>query len=82
MTKSTIPLNKKGKVLTVIDAKQFTYFEVQDGAKTIWVASPAIAVKPGNTVSYADAPAMAKYHSSSLNRDFNNIVFTARAVVE
>src|ERR1035437_1231805 len=82
MTKSTIPLNKKAKVLTVIDAKQFTYFEVQDGGKNIWVASPAIAVKPGNTVSYADAPPMAKYHSSSLNRDFNNIVFTARAVVE
>ncbi len=82
MSKSTVPLNKKAKVLSVVDAKQFTYFEIQDGAKTIWVASPAIVVKPGNTVSYADAPVMAKYHSSSLNRDFINILFTARAVVE
>ena len=82
MSKSDIPLTKKGKVLTVIDAKQFTYFEVQDGAKTLWVASPTIALKPGNTVKYAEAPVMTKYHSPSLNRDFNNIVFTARAVVE
>jgi len=82
MSKSDAPLTKKGKVLTVIDAKQFTYFEVQDGAKTLWVASPAIALKPGNMVKYAEAPIQAKYHSPSLNRDFNNIMFTVKAVVE
>ena len=39
MSKTDVPLNRKGKVLTVVDAKQFTYFEVQDGAKTLWVVA-------------------------------------------
>jgi hypothetical protein len=82
MSKTNVALTKKGKVLTVIDAKQFTYFEVQDGKKTLWVASPAIVVKVGNTVSFAEAPIQEKYHSPSLNRDFNNIMFTVKAVVE
>ena len=82
MSKSDAPLTRQGKVLTVIDAKQFTYFEVQDGATKLWVASPSFAVKPGNTVKFADAPVQPKYHSPSLNRDFTNLLFTVKAVVQ
>ena len=82
MSKAAAPLNKKGKVLTVLDAKQFTYMEIQDGSKKVWVASPALAVKVGNNVSYADGEAMPKFHSATLNRDFTNLVMTSRAVVD
>jgi len=80
--KPDAPLSKKGKVLSSVDAKSFTYIEVQDGAKKLWVVSPTVAVKAGNTISYADAPVQAKYHSASLNREFTNVVFTARVVVD
>lgn len=82
MSKVTTPLNKKGKVLTVLDAKQFTYMELQDGAKKLWLVSPTLAVKVGNTVSYTDAEMSPKYHSKILNRDFTNLVMTSRAVVD
>lgn len=82
MSKATAPLNKKARVLSVVDAKQFTYMEVQDGTKKLWLVSPTIAVKKGDTVSYADGEAMAKFHSSTLKRDFTNVVLTTRAVVE
>lgn len=82
MSKSDAPLNRQGKVLTVIDAKQFTYFEVQDGANKLWVVAPSIALKPGNIVKFADSPLQPKYHSPSLNRDFSNILFTVKAVAQ
>ncbi len=81
MSKATDPLTKKGKVLAVTEAKSFTYIEIQDGNKKLWVVSPTIAVKKGDMISYADAPIQKTYHSASLNRDFTNILFTTRVVV-
>ena len=80
--KTEAPVTKKGKVLSSIDTKGFTYIEVQDGNKKFWVVSPTVAVKPGNTIAYADAPVQAKYHSPSLKRDFTNIILSTRVAVE
>lgn len=82
MNKATVPLTKKGKVLAVVEAKSFTYINIQDGKKKLWVVSPTIAVKKDDMISYADAALQKKYHSTSLNRDFTNIVFTTRVVVD
>ena len=82
MSKATAALNKKAKVISVLDAKQFTYMEIQDGSKKLWLVSPTITAKKGDTVSYADSEVMAKFHSGALNRDFTNVVLTTRAVVE
>lgn len=81
-SKSEIPLTKKGKVISSVDAKSFTYIEVQESGKKFWVVSPTVSVKAGNTISYADAPLQAKYHSASLNREFTNILFTTRVAVD
>ena len=82
MSKANAPLTKKGKVVSVVDAKQFSYIEVQDGNKTQWLASPAVAVKAGNVISYADGEIMAKFHSKTLNRDFSNLLITTRVVID
>ena len=82
MAKPDAPLTKKGKVLSSIDAKSFTYIEVQDGGRKLWVVSPTVTVKAGSTISFADAPVQAKYHSASLNREFTNVVFTSRVVID
>ena len=82
MSKATAPLNRKAKVVSVLDAKQFTYMEVQDGAKKLWLVSPALAIKKGDTVAYADSDLVPKFHSSTLNRDFTNVVLTTHAVVD
>ena len=82
MSKADAPLTQKGKVLSVVDAKQFTYIEVQDGKTTRWVASPAIAVKAGNTIRYAGGDTMPKFHSKTLNRDFTTLMVTTRVVID
>ncbi len=80
--KAEIAPTKKAKVVSSIDTKGFTYIEIQDGNKKLWLVAPSVAVKSGNTISYVDAPVQAKYHSPSLNRDFTNIILTTRAVVD
>jgi len=80
--KTEIPLTKKAKVVSSVETKGFTYIEIQDGNKKLWLAAPTVAVKPGNMISYADAPVQAKYHSPSLKRDFTNIILTPRVVVD
>lgn len=82
MKNSAAPLTKKGKVLEVVETTSFTYINIQDGSKKLWVVSPTLAVKKGDMISYADANIQKKYHSASLNRDFSDIVFTSRAVVD
>jgi len=82
MGKATAPLTKKGKVLEVVETTSFTYINIQDGSKKLWVVAPTIAVKKGDTIGYADAAIQKTYHSGSLNRDFTNIVFTSRVVVD
>ena len=82
MSQTNAPLTKKAKVVSVVDAKQFTYIEVHDGKKSLWIAAPAIAVKAGDTISYADGEVMAKFHSKALNRDFTNVLFTTRVVID
>ncbi|MFA7279475.1 MAG: hypothetical protein WC100_05225 [Sterolibacterium sp.] len=81
VNKAETAVTKKGKVISSIDTKGFTYIEIQDGNKKAWLVAPTVAVKNGSMISYADAPLQAKYHSPTLNRDFNNIVFTTRVVV-
>lgn len=82
MNKTETTVTKKGKVISSMDTKGFTYIEIQDGNKKTWLVAPTVAVKNGNMISYADAPLQAKYHSPSLNRDFSNIIFTTRVVVD
>lgn len=82
MGKTEVAVTKKGKVVSTVDTKSFTYIEIQDGNKKLWIVSPTIAVKAGSMISYADAPLQAKYHSPSLNRDFTDIVFTTRVVID
>ncbi|MDD5175725.1 MAG: hypothetical protein PHQ05_04805 [Sterolibacterium sp.] len=82
MAKTETPVTKKGKVLSSIDTKGFTYIEVQDGNKKFWVVSPTITVKAGNTIAYADAPVQARYHSPSLKRDFTNVILSTRVTIE
>ena len=82
MSKADAPLTKKGKVVSVLDAKQFTYIQVQDGKNTQWIVSPAIALKAGSMIRFADGEVMAKFHSKALNRDFTNVLFTTRVVID
>lgn len=76
-----IPLPRKAKVLSVVDVPQYTYLEVTQNKKNLWLAASTVAVKKGDVIRFDDGMAMANFHSKSLNRTFPSITFVNRVVV-
>jgi hypothetical protein len=74
-------LPHQGKVLSTIDVSQYTYIEVAQGAKVLWLAAPSLAVKKGNTIRFEDGAAMSNFRSASLNRTFPTILFVGRVAI-
>lgn len=71
----------KGKVLNSINASIYTYVEVADGNKTVWLAAPTVAVKKGDTVGFDDGSIMTNFFSKSLNRTFETLIMVNKVVV-
>ncbi len=71
----------KGKVLSTIDANEYTYIEVATGKDTTWLAAPKIALKKGTVIRYEDGAMMNNFHSKLLNRTFPSVSFVNDVVV-
>lgn len=55
----------------------YTYMKVKEGEKSHWIAMTARAVKKGDTIRYTGQSLMKNFHSKTLNRTFESIVFAA-----
>lgn len=71
----------QGRVLSSIDAGQYTYIEVSENGKTLWIAAPAVVVRAGNTIRFEDGMVMTNFHSKLLNRTFPSVTFVGGVVV-
>lgn len=79
---ASIPLTRKGKVLEVIDSPMYTYLRVSGDQSPLWIAAYKTDIAKGDIVNYSDGAAMSNFHSKSLNRTFDTIVFVDRIVPE
>ncbi len=66
----------KGKVLSSMDSAGYTYIEVQEKNKKLWVAVMQVEVKAGDEVVFPDSPPVVNFHSKTLNRTFDTIILT------
>lgn len=67
--------------METMNAANYTYVLVDTGTHKVWVAAPAFKVKIGDSAAVAQAMAMPKYHSKTLNRDFDVVYFAGSVVV-
>jgi hypothetical protein len=74
-------LPQKAKVLSSIDAAGYTYLEVTQNKKTLWIAGTKIAVKKGDVIRFDDGMVMTNFNSKTLNRTFPSVTFVNRVVV-
>jgi len=65
----------KGKVLQVMDAGSYTYLEVEEKGKKLWVAALKAKVAKGDTVEFPDSKPMENFQSKALNRTFDEVYF-------
>jgi hypothetical protein len=66
----------KGKVVSTMDAAGYTYIEVEEQGKKLWVAVIQVKVKAGDEVEFPDSPPMENFQSKTLNRTFDKIIFS------
>lgn len=71
----------EGKVISSITTAGYTYVEVNQNGKNMWLAANLIKVKPGNQIHFDDGTMMTNFHSSSLNRTFPAVLFVSDVAV-
>ena len=74
-------LPQKARVLSTIDAAGYTYLEVTQNKKTIWLAGPQVVAKKGNIIRFDDGMVMTNFESKTLKRTFPSVTFVSRVVV-
>jgi hypothetical protein len=76
-----VQLPQKAKVLSTIDAAGYTYLEVTQNKKTLWLAGPKVVAKKGDVVRFDDGMVMTNFESKSLKRTFPAVTFVNMVVV-
>ena len=66
---------RKGEVKETMSTAGYTYVQVEEGGERIWAAGPATPVEVGQRVEMPLGQAMANFHSSTLDRDFDEVFF-------
>jgi len=74
-------LTHQGAVLSVTNATGYTYIEVQEGERTVWIAAETVAAEKGDQVLFDDGAEMADFYSKTLNRTFPTIIFVSNVGV-
>ena len=64
-----------GKVLEVLESGDYTYGRFDACGQEAWVAGPKTPLVVGQTVEMPQGMAMADFHSASLKRDFEVLLF-------
>jgi hypothetical protein len=73
VNQSTLP--NSGEVSEAIHTGSYTYLHVTKDGQDEWLAIPSREVAVGADVSYGNGAVMKNFHSGSLNRTFDEILF-------
>jgi hypothetical protein len=71
----------EGKVVSSINTAGYTYIEVNQDGKTLWLAAEVTALKPGDQIRFDEGALMTNFYSSSLERDFPAVLFVSGVAV-
>jgi hypothetical protein len=81
-TANVKPALNEAVAANVIHSAGYTYVEVVDNGKNIWLAGTKTPVKPGQRVYWGQSSVMKNFTSKSLNRTFDEILFVAKFVTQ
>jgi hypothetical protein len=65
----------QAKVQEALNSGGYTYMKVKDGNHIYWIAMTQRPVHVGDTIKYNEQGWMKKFHSKTLNRTFDTILF-------
>ena len=65
----------QGTVLETMNSAGYSYIQVDESGKKIWIAAPVANVMVGQIISWNSGAPMQNFPSNSLNRTFEEIFF-------
>lgn len=71
----------EAKVVSSISTLSYTYIEVIQDGKTLWLAADVITLKPGERISFDAGIMMTNFHSGDLQRTFAAMTFVDKVAV-
>jgi translation initiation factor 1 (eIF-1/SUI1) len=71
-----IPGAMTGKVLETMDSGGYTYAQIDNKGKKIWIAIPQAKVTKGKTMTFKPGMEMKNFESKTLKRKFDSIIFS------
>lgn len=74
-------LPNAGKVVSAMDANEFTYIEVDRDGRIEWIAAQKMPVKAGSTIRYEAGAVMNNFYSKLLKRTFPSVMFVNDVIV-
>ncbi len=70
------PAGISGKVVETMDSGGYTYVQLEQDGKKLWVALPQTKVKKGQMITVSPGMVMENFESKTLKRKFDRIVFS------
>ncbi len=67
----------EGLVTSSVNAGGYTYVEIDQNGKTLWLAGPQSNLQQGSKISWGQGAVMSNFTSKTLNRTFNEIMFVS-----
>jgi hypothetical protein len=68
-------IGHKGVVVDSIEAGEYSYIQIEEGGKKLWVAVMSTKVKKGDQIEFADSPPFTNFQSKKLNKTFDTVIF-------
>jgi len=70
---------RAGKVLDILDTEGYVYLQLEEKERTYWIAVPTMSIEKGEIVYFSKYMEMRDYHSKTLNRKFESVLFVEDA---
>ena len=72
----SLPANQ-GRVVSQFNTPGYSYLEVENGDKRMWIAGNPVQFEEGDVVAWGQAAVMRNFHSKGLDRTFETILFVS-----
>ena len=70
-------VGNRGQVLSFIDVPGYTYIEVRNNGRNVWLAGNSVDVAEGDVITWGQSAVMNNFNSTALDRVFEEIIFVS-----
>ena len=67
----------RGQVLSSVEVPGYTYIEVRNNGRNVWLAGNSVDVAKGDVITWGQSAVMHNFQSTALDRVFEEIIFVS-----